>query len=203
MARVIRVYGRADSYDIEFTPKGDKWEVDVPPDMADGVYAVQLTAVDELGDFSYWVGELYMVDGVCCLKIEETPYRVGLKVKEYEVECKGRYDVSYRTFLFDVDYKGKYDTTYRSSLYEVDYDDRYDVVFKKVIRPSYETAFAKRLSVNENVKHYAVTFKAKQTEMKTKTEFNTRHTPRTEFLAECTPGKEILIRKGCHCYGGR
>lgn len=203
MARVIRVYGRADSYDIEFTPKEDKWEVDVPPDMTDGVYAVQLTAVDEIGDFSYWVGELYMVDGVCCLKIEETPYRVRLKVKEYEAECEGRYDISHQPSHFDVDYKDKYAFTHHSSSYEVDYDDRYDVVFKKVIRPSYDAAFVKRLDVTERATRYEVTFKAKQTETKTETEFNTRHTPKTEFLSKFTPRTEFLIRKGCQCYGGR
>ena len=68
MARVIRLYGKADSFDIEFSRKGEKWEVDIPPDLVDGVYAVQLTAVDELGETAYWVGELFMCSGVCCLR---------------------------------------------------------------------------------------------------------------------------------------
>lgn len=81
MAKVIRVFGKADAFDIEFSRKGEKWTVDIPPDMTDGVYAVQLTAIDSVGESAYWTGELYMVDGVCCLKINELPYRVKINPK--------------------------------------------------------------------------------------------------------------------------
>lgn len=61
------------------------WVVEIPPDMTDGVYAVELTAIDVNGDWAFWAGELFMVDGVCCMDIEPLPYRVTLKVNEYTV----------------------------------------------------------------------------------------------------------------------
>ncbi len=70
MAKVVRLFGKADNFNIEFSRKGRVWKTDIPPDMTDGVYAVQLTAVDELGETAYWVGELFMCSGVCHLKID-------------------------------------------------------------------------------------------------------------------------------------
>ncbi len=87
MAKVIRLFGKADSFDIEFSRKGDKWEVDIPPDMTDGVYAAQLTAVDELGETAYWVGELYMCSGVCHLKIDRAKMRCIFSVESYRMEA--------------------------------------------------------------------------------------------------------------------
>ena len=178
MAKVIRVYGKADSYDIEFTPNGDKWEVDVPPDMTDGVYAVQLTAIDELGECAYWVGELYMVDGVCCLKINEIPYRARLKAKEYEVEF----------------HKRKYDVSCRSSSFDADFNERYNVQVrkKKHSKSNYETRFFATLKTSETATKNTLTLEVKETETK----------PKTDLYAEYEPETEIFIRKGCHCYGG-
>lgn len=122
-AKIIRVFGKADDFDIELSRKGKKWEVDIPPDMTDGVYAVQLTAIDELGESAYWVGELYMTDGVCCLKINEIPYRVKVRKSEYETKTE----------------KGGHSA--------------------------------------------ALSF--------------------VSYVAECTPQKEIYIRKGCRCYGSK
>lgn len=85
MARVIRLFGKADSFDIEFSRKGEKWTVDIPPDMTDGVYAVQLTAVDENGDTAYWVGELFMCSGICHLKIEKSDKKCLLTAEPYGV----------------------------------------------------------------------------------------------------------------------
>lgn len=85
MAKIVRVYGKADSFDIELIRKGDIWETEIPPDMTDGVYATELTAIDVNGESAFWAGELFMVDGVCCMDIEPLPYRIGLKVNEYSV----------------------------------------------------------------------------------------------------------------------
>lgn len=80
MATIIRVYGKADSFDIELSRNGDKWEVDIPPDMTDGVYAVQLTAINNVGERGYWVGELYMVNSsICCLNLSQTQYTMNVK----------------------------------------------------------------------------------------------------------------------------
>ena len=83
-AKVIRVFGKADSFDIELTPNGDRWEVDIPPDLTDGVYAVQLTAINEVGDEAHWVGELFMCNGVCCINLVDYAYDMRIKVKEYD-----------------------------------------------------------------------------------------------------------------------
>ena len=44
---IIRVWGMADSFDIEFTRTGGtSWKCEVPPDTSDGVYAVTLYAMN-------------------------------------------------------------------------------------------------------------------------------------------------------------
>ncbi len=91
MARVIRLFGKADSFDIEFSRRGEKWEVDIPPDMTDGVYAVQLTAVDGLGETAYWVGELFMCSGVCHLKIERRRKKCLLSAESYGLKASPKH----------------------------------------------------------------------------------------------------------------
>ena len=152
MAKVIRVYGKADSYDIEFTPNGDKWEVDIPPDMTDGVYAVQLTAIDELGECAYWVGELYMVDGVCCFKFSELPYKTKIVVKAYETE-------------FDVN---SYSVSFSSSLYETEFEQNFNVrIFeKKHSKANYQTIFVPTLKTDEAATRQNVRTEAKEINIK-------------------------------------
>lgn len=73
--KIVRLYGRAGSFDIEFTHKGGTiWTAKVPPDTDDGVYSVELTAVNELGETAYWTGELYMCGGVCHMEIMKNDY---------------------------------------------------------------------------------------------------------------------------------
>ncbi len=86
MARVVRLFGKADNFDIEFSRKGRVWKTDVPPDMTDGVYAVQLTAIDELGESAYWVGELFMCSGVCHLKIERQSTGCIFSAENYKLK---------------------------------------------------------------------------------------------------------------------
>lgn len=69
MARpeIVRLYGRADSFDLEFEHVGGtRWKISVPPDTQDGVYAVDLTAINSVGMSTNWVGELFMVSGKPC-----------------------------------------------------------------------------------------------------------------------------------------
>lgn len=73
--KIVRLYGEADSFDIEFTHKGGTiWTAKVPPDTDDGVYSVELTAVNELGETAYWTGELYMCGGVCHMEIKRSNF---------------------------------------------------------------------------------------------------------------------------------
>lgn len=73
--KIVRLFGRADSFDIEFAHKGGiTWGCTVPPDTGDGVYSVELTAVNELGETAFWTGELFMCGGACCMKIMRNDY---------------------------------------------------------------------------------------------------------------------------------
>ena len=78
--KILRVWGKADSFDIEFTYEGGtRWKCSVPPDTKDGQYAAEIWAVNEFGELAYWTGELFMVNGVCCLRFDDSSYRIWLK----------------------------------------------------------------------------------------------------------------------------
>lgn len=77
--KIVRLYGRADHFDIEFQKRGSRWTCQVPPDVTDGVYAVTLTAVNASGETGHWTGELFMVNGLCHLKIRQP--RFGLWIR--------------------------------------------------------------------------------------------------------------------------
>lgn len=73
--KIVRLYGKADNLDIEFTHKGGTtWTCAVPPDFDDGIYAVELTAINEHGEIAYWTGELYMCSGACHIEIMKTDF---------------------------------------------------------------------------------------------------------------------------------
>ena len=77
---ITAVWGRADSFDVIFTPSGaGDWRVSVPPDLSDGQYAVEIWAENDAGEQAYWTGTLYMVDSVLvCLHLTDDPYTVWL-----------------------------------------------------------------------------------------------------------------------------
>ncbi|MCM1544860.1 MAG: PF13754 domain-containing protein [Ruminococcus sp.] len=86
-ARVVRLYGKADNFDIEL--KRDEsgwWSCDVPPDMSDGQYAVELHAINEYGESAYWTGELFMCSGVCHLEIKEQKFVIWFQPKKFEIK---------------------------------------------------------------------------------------------------------------------
>lgn len=179
MAKVIRVFGKADSYDIEFTPNGGEWIVDVPPDMTDGVYAVQLTAIDINAVHAYSVGELYMVKGICCFRIQETPYRAYFKVREYETTLRNL----------------KHNITYKPSEYIVDFKKRYSIRTKKKEHKEsmYRIEFDTRLRASDVVSHFSLKVKVREILVR----------PKTDLYTEYTPNTKIFIRKGCSHYGGK
>lgn len=78
--KILRVWGKADSFDIEFTHiGGTKWKCSVPPDVKDGQYAVEIWAISKFGDIAYWTGELFMCNGICCLRFNERPFTIWVK----------------------------------------------------------------------------------------------------------------------------
>ena len=90
MAKIVRLFGKADNFNIEFSREGRVWKTDIPPDMTDGVYAVQLTAVYELGETAYWVGELFMCNGVCCLRFMRKRRRIGFSSPGYRMTLRNK-----------------------------------------------------------------------------------------------------------------
>lgn len=80
MTNVKRVWGKADDFSLEFNyVGGEQWEAAVPPDTSDGVYAVELWAINSVGELGHYVGELYMCSGVCCVRIFNKPYHIWFK----------------------------------------------------------------------------------------------------------------------------
>lgn len=57
----------------------------MPPDTKDGVYAVELWAVNAIGEIGHWTGELYMCSGVCCVQIFVKPYQVWFRDRKYKI----------------------------------------------------------------------------------------------------------------------
>lgn len=58
---VTRVWGKADSFELVFSPLGDGlWNADVPVDLEDGQYIVELYCEDQSGSRAYWTGILYL-----------------------------------------------------------------------------------------------------------------------------------------------
>ena len=62
--RVVRVWGKADEYDIEMSLTGDRWTASVPLNLEEGKYACQLFAQSLAGRIGVWTGFLYMSGGV-------------------------------------------------------------------------------------------------------------------------------------------
>lgn len=58
---VVRVWGKADSFELVFSRSRDcKWQAVVPTDLEDGQYAVELYCEDKGGSQAYWTGMLYL-----------------------------------------------------------------------------------------------------------------------------------------------
>ncbi|MBR3767514.1 MAG: Ig-like domain-containing protein [Clostridia bacterium] len=77
---ITRVWGRADAFDIEFTQRLDgKWYVNIPPDLTDGQYAVEIYVQNIYGERAYWTGILYMHNGRACLHLSKTSCTLWLR----------------------------------------------------------------------------------------------------------------------------
>lgn len=84
--RIVRVWGKADTFDIEFTHiKGGVWSCQIPPDTKDGQYATEIHAINEYGETAYWTGILYMCGGVCHLEIIAQPYTFWFSVSSIDL----------------------------------------------------------------------------------------------------------------------
>lgn len=62
--KVTRMYGTADSFDLEFQNiREGIWRVKAPADLSDGQYAVEIFADTTTGKTLHWTGMLYMSNG--------------------------------------------------------------------------------------------------------------------------------------------
>ena len=60
---LVAMYGHCDSFDVTYTKINENlWITDVPPDLSDGRYIVDIYGLDETGYIAYWTGILYMFD---------------------------------------------------------------------------------------------------------------------------------------------
>ncbi len=152
MAEIARVYGKADDFDIEFTKAGDRWAVEVPPDLSDGRYVVRITAVDILGNTCYWIGELYMLNSVCHMSIRR--HRTGCFFSAERYRMKTSVPNSLRLSV------RKYDTEFRRNLcmlFRVEERKQYELRFSvdggMRFSKTADTDFsAKRISVERDEK---------------------------------------------------
>ena len=60
---LIAMYGHCDSFEITYTKIGENlWQSEVPADLSDGKYVVDIYGIDSTGYIVYWTGILYMYD---------------------------------------------------------------------------------------------------------------------------------------------
>lgn len=73
---VIRLWGTADKFDIEFKKNSStgRWDVTIPADLEDGHYVVELFAMNKYGETGYWTGVLFMLQGRPCIHITPPKY---------------------------------------------------------------------------------------------------------------------------------
>lgn len=78
---VEKMVGKADGFEIIFTPHGGLWKATVPRKIDSGNYNVEIRAYDEAGNESYLATVLYTVDpsGISIHAVEE---KQELQLKE-------------------------------------------------------------------------------------------------------------------------
>lgn len=72
---IVRVWGRADEYDLTFEHKhGSTWVFNgLPPDLEDGTYALQIWAENAAGAVGTRTGWLFLSKGVMCVQLDTEP----------------------------------------------------------------------------------------------------------------------------------
>lgn len=81
---ITKVWGKADKYKIQFQkidPSDDSyWEVSIPPDMEDGMYATEIWAENSLKIIAHWVGMLYITNSkLVWMYVSDPNYEATLK----------------------------------------------------------------------------------------------------------------------------
>ncbi len=77
-AEIVRVWGTADNIELELKLDNGRWICNLPPDLIDGQYAVQLFALRGDGSVGMWTGVLYVSNGIKCLHLNQEKYTLWL-----------------------------------------------------------------------------------------------------------------------------
>lgn len=78
---IIRLWGTADQFDIEFKKNNytGRWDTTIPADLEDGHYVVELYAMNKFGEVGYWTGVLFMLQGRPHIHIQPPRYVIWSK----------------------------------------------------------------------------------------------------------------------------
>ncbi len=176
--KIIRLWGKADNFEIEFLNEGGtSWKVDVPPDLNDGVYVVHLTAINELGESATWIGELFMCDGVCCVTFKEQPYQMWLKISDYDFQFSNKYHIEVRKTA--------------KPLYSIQFDVVTRMTISKKSGDVAKDASPSFFFADLNVGNHKMFFSQECSFMEIKKKKETLHT------IEFTVGLQMLFEKRC------
>jgi hypothetical protein len=89
---VTRVWGKADSFELVFSPSGsslEHWTAIVPIDLQDGQYAVELYCEDDKGNRAYWTGMLYLSNsGNVSIRIVADKFKIWFEVDDMKVHIE-------------------------------------------------------------------------------------------------------------------
>lgn len=90
---VVSLTGMVDSIPVIFVKTdGDLWTAIVPPDLTDGTYFTELTATDDAGNQTFYVGKLYIWQNVSTkFDLIEQPYIHKLLSHRYSAHGHDRW----------------------------------------------------------------------------------------------------------------
>lgn len=73
---IVSMYGHCDDFDVVYAKTDNNlWQTNIPADLSDGKYVVEIYGVDNTGYIAYWTGILYMYDSrVVRLELLEDSY---------------------------------------------------------------------------------------------------------------------------------
>ena len=105
MARLRRMWGTCDGVDIIFQQIDENtWTAEVPADLQDGQYIIEVWGQTYTGRVIYTTALLYLCDSRCvALDFMEDGIYVQIGIKEYRVDCEEKeYLIQMNGLMIDV-----------------------------------------------------------------------------------------------------